>query len=78
MNSWMVRPTVWVIGLVVALFLISQCNKAEAKTYYTLVSCTYKYMPEYGGSRYFGIYRSQYGNTFTWVGDYYCPASINN
>ena len=46
-------------------------------TYYELVSCEYKYIPEMSKSMYVGVYKSQYGNSFTKMTTSYCAASIN-
>ena len=61
------------IALAAAAIGASQANA----TYYSLQSCNYQYVPEYSKNVYIGIYRSQYGNTFTKTFDSYCPASLN-
>lgn len=43
-------------------------------TYYSLVSCQYKYLPELSKNVWVGTYRSQYGNLFTATFDSYCPS----
>lgn len=55
------------------LFLSANANA----TYYSLVSCNYKYIMEFSASKWVGVYKSQYGNLFTAYFDSYCPASIN-
>jgi hypothetical protein len=60
--------------LVIVFLLFSQPAFA---TYFTLVSCEYKYIPEYQESLYVGLYRSEFGNYFTAYFTSYCPASIS-
>lgn len=59
--------------LIALLFSAAQAHA----TMYTLVSCDYKFIPEYGRSLYVGTYRSQYGNLFSATFSSYCPAVIN-
>lgn len=61
---------------IVLLSLLFLASEAHA-TYYSLVSCQFKFVPEYRGNVYIGVYRSQYGGTFTGVFKNYCPATIN-
>lgn len=61
------------IALTVAAISASQVHA----TYYSLQSCDYQWVPEYGKSVYVGVYKSQYGNIFTKTFDRYCPASLN-
>lgn len=62
--------------LLIAAALIAAPNIASA-TYYQLVSCNYKYIPEFGTNKWVGVYESQYGNLFTAYFDSYCPQVIN-
>jgi hypothetical protein len=62
---------------IIGLCLILAFSQAHA-TYYSLESCTFKWVPEYNQSLYLGIYKSQYGNYFSKYFTSYCPASINN
>ena len=63
------------LAIVATAFALVAASQANA-TYYSLVSCDYKYMPEMGKSVYVGTYKSQYGNLFTKYFDSYCPPSI--
>lgn len=58
------------------IFLLLFSANANA-TYYSLVSCEFKYIPEISASKYIGVYKSQFGNLFTAYFDSYCPPSLN-
>ena len=64
------------MAIVATVFAVGAASQAYA-TYYSLVSCDFRYMPEYGKSLYVGTYKSQYGNLFTKTFNSYCPASIS-
>jgi hypothetical protein len=59
-------------------FVLVLASMNASAAYYTLVSCEYKYVPEYGQSVYVGLYKSSYGNYFTRTFNSYCPASISD
>lgn len=65
------------LALTVPAATLAWVTPAHA-TYYTLVSCDFKFVPEYGRNVYIGTYRSQYGNLFTKSFTSYCPASISD
>ena len=65
---------VMVMSAIVSASLVA--SQAHA-VLYTLESCEYKWIPEYGKSLYVGTYKSSYGNYFTKTFERYCPASIN-
>jgi hypothetical protein len=60
----------------IGIFFVLISANANA-TYYSLVSCNFKYIPEMSASKYVGVYKSQFGNLFTSYFDSYCPASLN-
>ena len=62
--------------LLILLALLFAANAYA--TYYTLVKCEYKYVPEYSRNLYLGKYKSQYGNYFYKYFESYCPASFND
>ena len=59
--------------LVLVIFMSVNANA----TFYSLVSCQYKWIPEFSASKYVGTYKSSYGNLFTTYFDSYCPPTIN-
>lgn len=62
---------------VIVVVWITMFSPTANATYYTLVSCNYVYLPEFGRSMYVGVYKSQYGNLFTNYFQSYCPPAIN-
>ena len=62
--------------LVVVVASLTWVSAAHAD-YYSLVDCQYRFVPEFGQSKYVGSYRSSFGNLWTGMFDSYCPASIN-
>jgi len=60
--------------MIVLMLLVASTAHA---TYYQLESCKYEYLPEFGSSKYIGIYKSQFGNRFVMYFDTWCPAVVN-
>lgn len=63
--------------IAIALTTVALGASQAHAAYYSLVSCDFKYVPEYSKSVYIGVYKSSLsGNTFTKTFNSYCPSSF--
>ncbi len=59
------------------ILLLTLLSFEASATLFTLVSCDFQYLPEFGSSKWIGTYQSTFGNYFTLYFDSYCPPVIN-